>query len=221
MSHMKLISESHSDFNDIEVLMEQANPNKPKLFKIKGRYIVTEEKNANGRVYREDAMVEAVAEYQTNYIDKCIAYGQLNHPDHCDIDGKEVAHRVTSLTKEGNIWLGESVICQGSTNGDVVIAMLSTGGKIGISTRGVGNITKSGIVDKYKLICADIVTNPSGPSCYVDGILESKNYLISAHGDLMEVALNTMEKKLEHIPKHERNPHLDAVLKEFIKNIKL
>ena len=69
-----------------------------------------------------------------------------------------------------------------------------------MSTRGVGNVNSDGRVDEFKLVAVDVVFNPSGPGAFVDGILESRNFLIDEHGQIVEKAYNTLEEELRTLP---------------------
>lgn len=224
---LKLITET--DFRDYDVIIEQENPDAPKFLKVKGPYIVAEEKNANGRIYKRNIMESSVSTFKKELIDTGRAFGELNHPTHTEIDQKEVCHRVLDLVQEGNIWVGTSIILcsspdgkiKGTPNGDILASILQHGGKPGMSTRGVGNINESGVVDEYQLITVDCVSNPSGPGCFVNGILEARNFMIDQHGDIVEIAYEKLEKDLMNLPTkmEEKNDHIIKVLKEFIKSI--
>ena len=229
MNNLKLIIEN--EFRDYDVIVEQENPQSPKFMKITGPYIVAEEKNANGRIYKQNIMESAVEDYIDEYIKSGRAMGELNHPTHTEIDQKEVCHRVVDLKQDGNVWTGTSIVLcssedgkiKGTPNGDILASILQHGGKPGMSTRGVGNITESGIVDEYKLITIDAVSNPSGPGCYVDGILEAKSFMIDNHGDIVETAYNKLETKLEKMPNSNivtiKEDYMVNIIKEFIKSI--
>ena len=231
---MKLIHENLYGVHDYEVIIEQQNQNKPLNIKIKGPYIVSEKKNANGRIYsRKLIESKVIPEFQKTWIDTKRAYCELNHPDTTVVDPKNASDLITSLTQEGDIWIGESVVlCSdprfgiiGTPNGDIVASMLQHGGKIGKSTRGVGTINEKNIIDEeYKLITVDTVLDPSGPGCFVDGILESKDFMINTHGDIIEVAYESYEKGLENIPTHSVKTDVGSqyvydLFKQFVSNI--
>lgn len=226
MNNLKLLVEN--ELNDYEIILEQESKDKPSILKIKGPYIITEVKNSNGRIYKDPVMENCVKSFDTDFIQTCRALGELNHPEHTEINPDRACHRILSLSRfnEGKTkgWIGESVIITGTPCGDIVAAIIRHGGKPGVSTRGVGNITESGIVDEYKLITVDVVTNPSGPGCFVNGILESKNYMINQYGDIIERSYIQLENNLKTIPTHSvkteiGKQYLDTILREFIKSI--
>jgi len=225
MNPLKLIVEN--DIYDYDIILEQENPSSPKFFKIRGPYIVVNQKNANGRVYDAPMMERSVNEFVTEMVDSGRALGELNHPDHTEIDPQRVCHRITSLQRENDQWIGESIVLSSSPDGtikgtpcgDILAAILQHGGKPGMSTRGVGNIDDGGLVNEYKLITVDSVSSPSGPGCFVDGILESRNFMINTHGDIVEGAYASFQNGLSNLPSHGRKIYVEELLRKFIEAI--
>ena len=229
---MKLIVET--EFNDFDLIIEQDNKNSQKLMKIRGPYIVSEKKNANGRVYKKGLMERSVNLFNETVIKQGLAMGEMNHPDHTEINYDRACHRITNLVQEGNIWIGESVVLtsspdgsvKGTPMGDILASILQHGGKPGMSTRGVGEISEGGVIDKeYKLITVDAVSSPSGPGCFVNGILESKNFIIDTHGDIIEATYEKFENGLKDIPTHSTHTDLgkayvNNLIEQFISNMK-
>ncbi|HPM74262.1 MAG TPA: hypothetical protein PLA71_00905 [Saccharofermentans sp.] len=233
LNELKLIVEN--DPHELEYILEQKNERAPGFLRIKGPYIVTEKKNANGRIYSRSLMEKSVADFKTNYIDKCVAFGEMNHPDHNHIDYNNICHKIVSLTQEEDIWIGESVVLmtsadgtvKGTPKGDILASVIHHGGKPGMSTRGVGKLSEGNVVkDQYKMITIDCVSNPSGPNCYVNGILESKTFMIDTYGDIVEKAFEQFQRNLESIPTHsiktdEGSKHLIESIKNFIDSLKV
>lgn len=201
----KLMFDADIKDKDIDVVCEQVNPNTDKVWKIRGPYIVANKKNANGREYDKDVMSEAVEEYTKDFIVPCRSLGELNHSQSVEVNPERACHIIVDLKREDNIWVGTSKVLAGTTCGDLLIGLLRNGFKTGMSTRGVGNLNDSGIVDEFKLISVDAVWNPSGPGCMVEAILESKQYMIDKHGKIVEVAYANLEKNISKLP---RNTHL-------------
>ena len=210
-SGLKLLTETLYTDVDIETIVEQKNPNEAKFLKIKGPYIVSEKKNVNGRTYSRGLMENSVAEWKKEWLDTKRSYAELNHPEYIKVDPKNASDLIVSLEQQGDLWIGESIVLcsdfahniKGTANGDTLAALIQHGGKIGKSTRGVGQISEDKRVDKvYKLITIDTVVDPSGPGCMVDGILESKEFLITAHGDIMENAIEKFAASVSNIPSH-------------------
>jgi hypothetical protein len=218
---LKLICEHEINYNDLQVLVEQKNPNDRKVIKVVGPYIVAEKKNANGRVYDRSVMESAVSDFEENYIKMNRSVGELNHPDNTDINYENACHMITGLKQDGNIWVGESKVLTGVPKGDLLAGLLENEVKVGMSTRGVGNVTGDNRVDEYKLVAVDVVSNPSAPGAFVNGILECKNFMVDQHGEIVECAYQTLENKLKVLPKKsDAKKHLFAnALSEFIRKI--
>jgi hypothetical protein len=207
------------EMNDIEVLIEQKE-NKISSVKIKGPYIITEQKNFNGRTYKKSVMEESVSIYTTNLIKNNRSVGELNHPQSAEVNFDRACHLLTELKQDNNVWLGESSVLLGTPKGDLLAGLVRNNVKIGMSSRGVGS-QKNGEVIKYKLIAVDAIHDPSGDGCFVDGILESKNYMINAHGEVIEMLYEDLEKKLENIPtsSEDKRKHILAAIKSFVDTI--
>jgi len=208
MNACKLMSDS--PLWDCQFVIEQQKNGSPKKLKIAGPFLVAEERNGNGRLYTVDVLERAVAEYTKEKIDKGLSFGETNHPDSIDINYERACINVDSLVTEGKIWIGAATVLasipelgiKGTVLGDNLASILQYGGKPGVSSRGVGQIGEDKVIDKlYKLIAEDVVHNPSGPGCYVDGILESKSFMINTHGEILEAAFDTFEGAMKKLPK--------------------
>jgi len=208
MNACKLMSDS--PLWDCELVIEQSNNGKPKKLKIRGPFLVANKRNGNGRLYTEGVLEKAVAEFTKEKIDKGLSFGETNHPDSIDVNYERACIKVDKFIKEGDIWIGEATVLasfpdhgiRGTILGDNLASILQYGGKPGVSSRGVGQIGKDKVIDEiYKLIAEDVVHNPSGPGCYVDGILESKSFMIDTHGDILEQTFEQFEDAMKTLPK--------------------
>jgi hypothetical protein len=166
-------------------------------------------------------MESCVESFRKNMILTNRAVGELNHPTGVTIDYNNVCHRIVNMTQDRNIWIGESIILTGTPKGDLIAALLYHGTKIGMSTRGVGEINEMNIIDKeYKIITVDLVSDPS-IGCFVDTLNESKNYMIDKYGDIVEMAINNFEHKMANISMNdsERARLMVEALRTFINSI--
>jgi len=211
------------NFEDLTVLVEQQNTSESPKMKIKGPYISAERRNKNKRVYPLQVCEEAVEVYNKQYILPRRALGELNHPPKLEIDLDRVCHNVISLKRSGDYYIGESEILYGSgfPKGDILYGLVKNNIKIGISSRGAGEVASTGEVSKWYLKCFDIVSDPSGDSCFVEAILESKNYMIDNHGNFVEIAYENLDKNLSKLSKYnnERKSEIISALKQFMKEI--
>ena len=145
----------------------------------------------------------------------------LNHPKYLDVNLERVCHKVTKLEKDGDYYIGESDILRDTPKGDILYGLLKNKVRIGISTRGAGKIGYDNTMEKFILKAFDIVHDPSGYDCFVNGVFESKEYMINTHGELVEFSYDKLEKDLMNLPKYSEDKKLFIVnsLDEFIKSL--
>jgi hypothetical protein len=212
----RLITE-HSD--DVEFVTESKD-GKEHLYII-GRYIVGEEKNKNGRIYPMVEVLEpAVAKYVKEVVEDGRAYGELGHPSGPAINGPLISHRVTELTRDGNYFNGKAIVVPG-TNGNMIRGLLETGGKLGVSTRGMGSLQeKNGgmeVQKDFKLAAIDTVTDPSAPGAFVNGIMEGVEWFFdSAKGTWWkEEIIHGMAKEARQMTKEEREAKALVMFEEY------
>jgi hypothetical protein len=238
---MKLLFENtcpkDTTFNDISVIVEQANAKQPAKLKIKGLYIACDVTNVNGRWYDFNYFEESVIpEYRKIWIEPMRAYAELNHAQSHIVNPKDACEIITSLTPEGKNYVGESIVLNsdsrfgtpGTPNGDILAAILMHGGKIGKSTRGAVDDPNNKIINKdnqYALITIDTVLDPSGPGCYVnDVVMEQKDYMVDEHGIVVECAYNSLEKKLDDYVStpdvDKKKEYMFNAFQEFLNDIK-
>jgi hypothetical protein len=169
---MKLITESL----DVEFLLEEANGKKS--YYIEGPFIQMEVKNRNGRAYPKAHIYEEVCRYVTEKIDQRNSFGELGHPSGPTINLDRASHMIVSLKEHGNDWIGRAKLID-TPMGRIAKTLLDEGAKLGVSSRGLGTV-KGGIVQSdFKLATpADIVADPSAPAAFVQGIMESKEWIL-------------------------------------------
>lgn len=174
---MKLITEVFTE--DCEVLTE-ANEDGKKNYFIEGIFMQGDIKNRNGRIYPSSVLEKEMKRYDDQFIKTKRALGELGHPEGPSINGDRVSHLITEMKRDGSNFVGKAKIL-GTPMGQIVKTFMDEGVKIGVSTRGLGSVkaTKEGIMevqDDFHLSTVDIVTDPSGPNCFVNGIMENTEY---------------------------------------------
>ncbi len=173
---MKLICELTQDITITEAVSDSG---KKELF-IEGVFAQAEVTNRNGRRYPISILEREINKYNQEFVKTGRAIGELNHPDSPQINPDRVSHLITELRKDGNDFIGKAKILNTDT-GRNVKGLLEGGVKLGVSTRGLGTLkaNKDGIneVQKdFQLSTVDIVTNPSAPDSFVNGIMESVDF---------------------------------------------
>ena len=192
---MKLISE---EVASAEYLIEEKNGKKE--YKIKGVFLQSNIKNRNGRVYPREIMVREVNRYTKEFINKNRAFGELGHPDGPTVNLERVCHMVKSLTADGDNFIGEAKIMD-TPYGKIVKGLIDEGAQLGVSSRGMGSIvSRNGINfvkdDFYLATAADIVADPSAPDAFVEGIMESREWVWD-NGVLKQVDLEEWKRQIQ------------------------
>lgn len=173
---MKLISEYTED---CEIITEAAENGKKTHF-IEGIFMQGDIKNRNGRIYPCNTLENEMKRYENDFIKTKRALGELGHPDGPTINGDRVSHLITEMKRDGNNFYGKAKILS-TPMGEIVKTFIDEGVKIGVSTRGLGSVKqlKDGVMqvqDDFHLSTVDIVTDPSAPDAFVNGIMENKEY---------------------------------------------
>lgn len=233
MQTYKLITEASSpNFNGIEKITESVDSNGEKQHYIEGIYIQTEKKNRNGRIYPKSLMEKCVSSYISDRMsvpNKLRSFSELGHPEGVEINLHRVSHLITELKWAGNDVIGKAKLLD-TEYGRIAKSLLLSGGQLGVSSRGLGNVQEdrgqsAALVTEYELIAIDIVADPSAPDGFVDGILESVNYIRNGGKYTPESlsrsgkAYSELGKSLESLPKHDRDAYLVSCLKDFFKTI--
>ena len=193
---MKLISE---EVTQVEFIAEEVDGKKNHF--IEGIFLQAEIQNRNGRMYPVKTLSREVAKYDENYIQKGRALGELGHPDGPSINLDRVSHRIISLQREGNNFIGKAKILD-TPMGNIAKNLLDEGVKLGVSSRGMGSLIKREncniVADDFMLAtAADIVADPSAPDAFVDGIMEGKEWVWD-NGILKEAAIAQIKNEIDH-----------------------
>ena len=216
MDTVKLFSEA---VEEVEYITE-AKENGGKNYKIKGIFLQADIKNRNGRVYPMEVLEKEVGRYNKKFINEKRAYGELGHPDGPTVNLERVSHMVTELYPDGKNFIGEAKI-MGTPMGEIVKNIMDEGGKLGVSSRGMGSLDqKNGANyvrdDFYLATAADIVADPSAPNAFVEGIMEGKEWVWN-NGALVEAELVELRRKFD-VKKRQRDAKVEAL--EFAKFLK-
>lgn len=177
----KLITELNEE---VQVITE-GDENKKSLY-IEGVFLQGNIKNKNGRIYPSHVLESEVARYTTEYINRNRALGELGHPDGPGIDYDRVSHKIVSLRKEGDNFIGKAKILTELPKGKIVGGLIAEGIVVAVSSRGLGTLraNKQGIMEvqgDFRLAtAADIVYDPSAPDAFVRGIMENTEWVYEA-----------------------------------------
>ena len=207
---MQVLSE-HLTFDQAKVVVESSNEGKD-LY-MKGICIQGNVKNANQRVYPTSEINKAVSKISDTIAGGQSVLGEVDHPEDLKINLDRVSHMLTSMYMDGHNGYGKLKILP-TPMGKLVETMLQSGVKLGVSSRGSGNVDETtGNVSDFDIITVDVVAQPSAPNAYPTPIYES--LLNMKHGHkVLEVAKAVRED--ERAQRHLK----DGVIR-LIKDLKI
>lgn len=209
---MKLIRE-HIAFEDIQFINESSGDQK--WWKIKGPFMTAEKKNRNGRVYSKQLIEREINAYNKEFIKTNSAYGELDHPPTPQLNLDRVSHITESLDLDSCDGIGCAKLLD-TPMGMIAQKILAGGGRLGVSTRGIGTLKGENVNDDYKLLAIDIVANPSAPDAYVNGIYEAKEWILKDN-TIYEKNYEDFENSLK---KNAKRENVIEALNSFMQFIK-
>ena len=197
---MKLIKELIEEEN-LQFITEDRDGEK--RYYIEGVFMQADVKNKNGRMYGSSMLSKKVDEYVKNFIEKNRAYGELGHPANPSINLERVSHRIVSLERDGSNFVGKAQVSS-TPYGNIVKGLLEDGGKLGVSSRGLGSLMKENGVLKVQndfmiVTPADIVADPSAPDAFVEGIMEGREWVWD-NGIIREKKVEDYKQIIEKTP---------------------
>ena len=134
-----------------------------------GKLQESDVQNGNGRVYPRPIMEREVKRYAA-IVEDNRALGELDHPDSSIINLANVSHMITEVWMDGASVMGKAKVLN-TPSGQILRALVESGVKIGISSRGMGSVKeqmgKTIVEDDFQLICFDIVSEPSTPNAFM------------------------------------------------------
>jgi hypothetical protein len=179
---MNLLRE-HLTFDNarMEVLAESTADGKGKNLYMKGIFVQGGVKNANQRVYPVQEIAQAVESINTQLKEGYSVLGELDHPDDLKINLDRVCHMITDMWMDGPNGFGKLKILP-TPMGQLVTTMLESGVKLGVSSRGSGNVNEgSGHVSDFEIVTVDIVAQPSAPNAYPKAVYEGLMNMRGGH----------------------------------------
>lgn len=162
----------HLTFDQANVVLENANEGKD-LY-MKGIMIQGGVRNANQRVYPVNEIGRAVKTLNDQISNGYSVLGEVDHPEGLNINIDRVSHMITECWMDGANGYGKLKILP-TPMGNLVKTMLEAGVKLGVSSRGSGNVSEDGSneVSDFEIITVDVVAQPSAPGAYPTAIYEN------------------------------------------------
>jgi len=218
---LKLICEVNEDINYITEAKDESGK---KSYFIEGVFMQGDIKNRNGRVYPAETLAKEVARYNKEYVEKKRAYGELGHPQGPTINLERVSHMITELKQDGSNFMGKAKIMTETPYGAIVKSLMDEGAQLGVSSRGMGSLKagKAGAQevqkDFYLATAADSVADPSAPDAFVNGIMESKEWVWD-NGVIREATVADYETQIKKASKTDLESVKLKVFENFLSKL--
>lgn len=214
---MKLITEMTQD---VQYLTERREDGGKNVY-IEGIFMQANKQNKNGRVYPMSVMEKELERYQTLISEKR-SLGELGHPPNPQINLNQVSHLITNLKFEGNDIYGRAKILD-TPMGKIAKNFIEEGVRLGVSSRGLGSLKeKNGVnevQDDFHLATVDIVADPSAPDAFVQGIMESAEWVLE-NGVWKAIDVESAQKTIRKASKSQLAETKLQVFEAFLRKIK-
>jgi hypothetical protein len=188
---------------NIQVLEESSTDGQGKNLYLKGICIEGNKRNANDRVYPLHEISKAVNTINQQIKEGNSVLGEVDHPDDLKINLDRVCHSVEGMWMDGDTGCGKLKILP-TPMGELIKTLLTSGVKLGVSSRGSGNVDdRTGHVSDFEIVTIDVVAQPSAPNAYPKAIYESMMNMKYGHR-LLEIAREAGEdSKVQRYLKNE------------------
>jgi len=168
---MALLHE-HLTFDQAKMEILTEGPENKKSLHMKGIFLQGGIKNQNERVYPVHEIEGGVSSLMEKIAKGQSILGEVDHPEELTINLDRVSHMITEMWMENENGMGKLKIIP-TPMGQIVETMLESGVKLGVSSRGSGNVDHAGAVSGFDIVTVDIVAQPSAPNAYPNTIYES------------------------------------------------
>ena len=214
---MKLITEQ---LTSVQYLVEKKEDGTKNVF-IEGIFMQAEKPNKNGRMYPRGIMEKEIARYQ-DLISEKRSLGELGHPPNPQINLNQVSHLITGLRFEGNDIIGKAKILD-TPMGKIAKNFLEEGVRLGVSSRGLGSLKERNgineVQDDFHLATVDIVADPSAPDAFVQGIMESAEWILD-NGVWKPIQIEQAQQAIRKASKADLSTVKLQVFESFLRSIK-
>lgn len=174
-------------FDQAKMIVEaKDNPNGGKSLYMSGIFIQGGVKNQNQRVYPVSEISKAVDSIKTRLDEGYSVLGEADHPEDLTVNIDRVSHMIESMWMDGPNGYGKLKVLP-TPMGNIIKTLMESGVKLGVSSRGSGNVADDGNVKDFDIVTVDIVAQPSAPEAYPTAIYE-RAMMHKRRSTLMDVA---------------------------------
>ena len=192
---MKLLVEEQSA--QLKNVITESKNNGSKKYYIEGIMLQCDVKNGNGRIYERKVMESALNKYMP-LVEKKRALGEMQHPNSPQVSLERASHIIEKLEwRDNNVW-GRARIMTEMPMGKIAKTLIDEGVAFGVFSRGLGSLVeKNGVKyvqPDFTMSAIDLVGEPSAPDAWVQGIMESAEWVYNASTDSWVMAEQFKEK---------------------------
>lgn len=212
---MSMYLKENLTFDHATMVVESVKEGEMKALYMKGIFIQGGIKNANERIYPVSEIETAVETLNLQIKEGNSVLGEVDHPDDLKINLDRVSHMINSMWVDGPNGFGKLKILP-TPMGQLVSTMLESGVKLGVSSRGSGNVDDStGKVSDFEIVTVDIVAQPSAPNAYPKAIYEGLMGMKHGHRILENLKGSNLDKN------RQVQKYLQESVVKLIKELKL
>jgi hypothetical protein len=212
---MKRYLQEHLNYSQakMRVLAEDAPDGSGKSLYMVGICIEGGVRNANDRVYPVHEISKAVQTINEQLSEGNSVLGEVDHPEDLKINLDRVCHSVEKMWMDGPAGFGKLRILP-TPMGNLIKTMLDSGVRLGVSSRGSGNVNDAnGHVSDFEIVTVDVVAQPSAPHAYPKAIYEGLMNMKYGH-KAMEIAKDVgKDNKVQR--------YLNEEVKRLIRDLKI
>jgi len=169
---VKTTLSEHLSFDQAKIVLERdESSDGKKSLHLNGICIQGDIRNANQRVYSSQEIGRAVKTLNEQIAGGYSVLGEVDHPQDLKINLDRVSHMITKMWMDGPNGYGKLKVLP-TPMGQLVSTMLESGVKLGVSSRGSGEVDGSGNVQGFEIITVDVVAQPSAPGAYPTPVYE-------------------------------------------------
>ncbi len=169
---MRTTLAEHLSYDQAQIVLERdESSDGKKSLHLSGICIQGDIRNANQRVYSSQEIGRAVKTLNEQISGGYSVLGEVDHPQDLKINLDRVSHMITKMWMDGPNGYGKLKILP-TPMGQLIHTMLESGVKLGVSSRGSGEVDGSGNVQGFEIVTVDVVAQPSAPGAYPTPVYE-------------------------------------------------
>lgn len=198
-----MILREQLSYNQANCLYEADTENGKKKLFMSGIFLQGGIKNHNERIYPVSEIKNAVESIMKKIEDGFSICGENEHPQELNINLDRISHIIQKMWMDGAAGMGKLEIIP-TPCGNIIRTLIESNVKLGVSSRGVGNVDDRGEVSDFEIVTVDIVMNPSAPNAYPKPVYESFN---DRRGRIIE----DLAQAVAHDPKAQKHLHKELL----------